>query len=115
MAIHIQNIRSRVLLGLIPSVLLVYSCGPSENIKSVGGPDEGKLTYQRYCISCHGSDGKLMVGNAADLSKSEIEDDAIRKVILYGNNKGMGPYRTIIKNDTTINALVKYVKTLRTN
>jgi mono/diheme cytochrome c family protein len=75
----------------------------------------GKSIYQKYCSACHGEHGKLKSGNAADLSISIISDDSIRKVILYGNNKGMGPYQSIIKSDEEIKLLVEYVKTLRKN
>ena len=114
MAIYLRKYWSWLFLA-IPLNLVLVSCKNHSNSYHAGAPDEGKQIYQKYCVACHGEKGKMKAGNAADLSMSDINEDSIRKVILYGNDKGMGPYKTIIKNDTTIKALVEYVKTLRTH
>jgi mono/diheme cytochrome c family protein len=94
----------------------MLSCEEAGDEKAkVTSKDPGKKVYQIYCTTCHGIDGKLKSGNAADLSISKISSDSIRKVILYGNDKGMGPYKTIIKDEAVIKALVKHVKTLQKN
>lgn len=114
MAIYIRKPWSWLFLAvLICSFLL--SCSNHSDSSRVKTSEKGKQVYQRYCLACHGERGNMGAGNAADLSQSTIGEDSIRRVILYGNNKGMGPYKTIIKNDTTLNALIKYVKTLRTD
>lgn len=114
MAIYLRKFRGWVFLAFV-TLLIIPACENGKETTEVGGPYEGKIVYQRYCVSCHGEKGNSRIGNAADLSNSDISTDSIRRVILYGNSKGMGPYKTIIKNDTTLNALVEYVKTLRTD
>lgn len=113
MAIYLYYSWCRIFLTGIVFSLLVTSCGNQEDGKDV--EITGKSIYQKYCSSCHGEDGRLKSGNAADLSMSLISDDSIRMVILYGNSKGMGPYKSIIKKDEEIKLLVEHVKTLRNN
>lgn len=114
MAIYLRKFRSWVFLATV-TLFIVSACENGQKATKVGSPDEGEIVYRKYCISCHGEKGNSKIGNAADLSTSRISSDSIRRVILYGNTKGMGPYKMIIKNDTTLNALVEYVKTLRTD
>jgi mono/diheme cytochrome c family protein/uncharacterized membrane protein SirB2 len=67
---------------------------------STAGPDiEGALTgtalanakeiYTKQCASCHGEDGKKGLGNAADLSVSNLTIDQQKAIIL--NGKGLMP------------------------
>jgi mono/diheme cytochrome c family protein len=78
-------------------------------------PVSGVLLYQKYCAACHGDTGQKRPAGGISLMDSRIEEDAIRQVILYGNNKGMGPYKSMIKNKTSLDQLIKHVKTLRRN
>jgi mono/diheme cytochrome c family protein len=96
---------------------LLTSCnnvGNKSNGNSVE-PVSGELLYQKYCAACHGDKGQKRPAGAINLIDSRIEDDAIRQVILYGNNKGMGPYKSMIKNEVSLKQLIKHVKTLRKN
>lgn len=116
MAFHLRKSRGRILLVGIICSLFMLSCKEAGDEKATDtNNDPGRKVYQIYCTTCHGINGKLKSGNAADLSMSKISSDSIRKVILYGNNKGMGPYKTIIKDEAVIDALVKHVKTLQKN
>ncbi len=113
MAIHLYRTWSRLFLVIFITSLSLTSCDGASDSQNV--EVTGKSIYQNYCSACHGKDGMLKSGNAADLSMSTINDDSIRQVILYGNNKGMGPYKSIIKSDEEIKLLVEHVKTLRKN
>lgn len=116
MAIYLRHIGRRVLLVSTFTFLFV-SCDSIGN-ESKGNSDEpisGKLLYQKYCTACHGQTGQKRPAGGISLMDSRIEEDAIRQVILYGNNKGMGPYKSMIKNKASLNQLIKHVKTLRKN
>ena len=76
------------------------------------GKVNGEKVYQYYCTSCHGPNGDRGAGQAPDLTQSTIDDDAIRKMILYGSEKGMAAYQSLIK-DEELDALVEHVKSLR--
>lgn len=111
MAFYLHHSRSGIFLGISVFCLTLTSCKSQSESKNI--EITGKSIYQKYCSTCHGENGRLRSGNAADLSMSMINSDSIRKVILYGNNKGMGPYKSIITSDEEIKLLVEHVKTLR--
>lgn len=77
------------------------------------GRVSGEKIYNYYCISCHGKKGALQAGNASDLSVSILSDEAIRKMILEGSDKGMNSYSSILYKEEELEALVSHVKTLR--
>lgn len=99
--------------------LLLLSCNsqnsaePVNNSEEVTVPADPVALYLRNCESCHGMKGDKGVSNSANLKKSTLSDAEIKKVILYGNDKGMMPYKDIITSETEINALVEYVKSIR--
>jgi len=116
MAIYLRHIRRRVLLVLI-SAFALASCAndKSESNGNLDEPKSGEHLYQKYCAACHGDAGQKRPGGEINLKDSRIEEDAIRQVILYGNNKGMGPYKSMIENKVSLEQLIKHVKTLRKN
>lgn len=77
------------------------------------GKVSGEKIYNYYCISCHGKKGDLQAGNASDLTMSNISDQAIRKMILEGSEKGMNSYASIFNKQDGLEELVSHVKTLR--
>ena len=79
----------------------------------ITGNVDGEKVYRHYCISCHGPDGKRGISNASDLSKSNLTEEEIRTIILFGNAKGMPSYQSIIKGDDEREALIEYIQTLR--
>lgn len=93
-------------------ILAISSCAPPTiTDQSTGEVDGGKI-YKSYCKSCHGPRGNRGLSNAADLSKSTLKNDEIRKIILYGTDNGMSAYKSVI-NEEEIKALVKHVKSLQ--
>jgi mono/diheme cytochrome c family protein len=75
--------------------------------------EEARTVYTLNCASCHGGDGTLKASGAADLTKSEMNDAAIRQTILKGNEKGMMPYEEML-SPREVTGLVEFVKSLRT-
>jgi len=73
---------------------------------------EAQNLFILHCESCHGLDGKKQAAGAADLSKTSKSDAEILHIILYGNDKGMMPYKELLtKREQT--GLVEFVKTLQ--
>lgn len=93
------------------TILYLVSCNPPE-MSTETGEISGEKVYQYYCTSCHGSSGDRQSGNASNLAESQISDDAIRRMILYGSKKGMASYQPLLK-DEEIEALIEHVKSLR--
>jgi mono/diheme cytochrome c family protein len=100
-------------------ILFLVSCSTNNagteqfNQNEVEKPINPKSLYVLHCESCHGLDGKKGLSGAKDLSISKLIDEEIKKVILYGNKKGMMPYKDLITNPKDIDNLVGYVKSLR--
>lgn len=88
------------------------SCEQPSMVNAETGEADGEKVYTYYCTSCHGPLGNRMAGNAPDLSKSILDDNGIRQMILYGSEKGMAAYQSMIK-DEELDALVEHVKSLR--
>ena len=72
---------------------------------------EGALVYHQNCAFCHGTDGKKMYRNAADLTLSKLNEDAISQNVREGI-KGKMPSYNIILSDSNIAAVAKYVNSL---
>ena len=72
---------------------------------------EGAFVYYQNCVFCHGTDGKKMYRNAADLTLSKLNEDAISQNVREGI-KGKMPSYNIILSDSNIAAVAKYVNSL---
>lgn len=98
-------------------VLLCVSCTSSttknveqETNQSVKQEDAESLFTLR-CASCHGTDGKLGVAGAKDLSISELTDSEILTTIKNGKN-GMPSFEGVLTREQQ-EALLLVVKSKR--
>jgi mono/diheme cytochrome c family protein len=108
----------RFLFGLSLAALIV-SCDSGSKTESVSSEEslnsqkpDARTIYVVNCSSCHGEDGTLGASQAADLSKSKLNDAEILKMINKGNDKGMMPYEEILSLQER-KAIVEFVKSLR--
>ncbi|MFT5979429.1 MAG: mono/diheme cytochrome c family protein [Flavobacteriales bacterium] len=98
---------------LFTLTLLACACGenqPPNRLSADGSAtqaDAQKL-YQMKCAICHGTDGKLMIGGAPDLSVSKKSMD--ERVALITNGKGTMPPQKDILTPGEIKALAVYVE-----
>src|SRR5215204_4016452 len=80
-------------------------------------------TYRRYCVSCHGNDGKAKTSkgrfsHARDLTdahwQADVSDERIFNSIMNGRNVrgNMPPFGQKLKEDE-INSLVTFVRGLK--
>jgi mono/diheme cytochrome c family protein len=107
------NMRFLYLTFLFSSILFV-SCEQSiEEIEKLPETERGKALYDAKCASCHGEDGMLGSSGAKDLSQSTLSDSEVKNSILYGNEKGMPPFKDQLGAEENLNLLVTYVKSLR--
>jgi mono/diheme cytochrome c family protein len=79
--------------------------------------------YRRYCVSCHGNDGRAKTSkgkfsHARDLSdpqwQSEVSDERIFNSILNGRNvRGNMPPFSAKLNEKEVDSLVDFVRKLK--
>ena len=80
-------------------------------------------TYRRYCVSCHGIDGKAKTSkgkysHARDLTdaqwQADVSDERIFNSIMNGRNvRGTMPAFSNKLNEKEVNSLVSFVRGLK--
>lgn len=106
-----------IFAGII--VFMIESCGGATTQPPAGDTThptvsasvDGKSLYEAKCVNCHGADGKAGLMGAADLSISKLDDATIAATVKNGKQmmKGFGSEL----NDSQIEAVMNYVKSLR--
>lgn len=86
--------QTSIVLGII--FLLVTACVKPKPILPEKNPEgykqeeakvySGQELYQQKCVSCHGSDGKLGVAGAKDITASMLSLDERIQLITNGKN-----------------------------
>jgi len=86
-------------------------------------PRPASQLYRRYCISCHGSDGKAKTSkgrfsHARDLTdaqwQSDVSDERIFNSIMNGRNvRGNMPAFSDKLNEREVNSLVTFVRSFK--
>lgn len=104
-------------LFFVPA-FFVFSCGSNDSSIENKTDEElvkipnGAELYVQHCTSCHGSDGKLGVSGAKDLTKSTLSDQEIKVMIETGKN-AMPPMKDLLESDENITAVTEYIKGMR--
>lgn len=85
------------ILAALSLLLITASYGLAEVAKKkrekgeivASGVVNGSDLYNATCVSCHGNDGKAGLSGAADLSKTLLDVEAIKQVVLNGKGTMM--------------------------
>lgn len=93
------------------------STGPRSQATSVAAapaeeysPD-GMAVFRKYCVTCHGADGKLGLSGAKDLTLSSLSLDERIQIITNGK-KLMTPFGELL-SPAEIKAVAEYTFTLK--
>jgi cytochrome c6 len=89
--------------------IMVIACAGKEPNQFVNTAD-GETIYKKYCILCHGVDGKLGLNGSKDLSVSQLTLDQRVVQVTKGKNT-MTPYEGIL-SPQEIKAVAEYTLTL---
>jgi mono/diheme cytochrome c family protein len=103
--------------------LLMLACLPAFAANVVPAERSASQTYRRYCVSCHGSDGKGKTSkgrfsHARDLTDAEwqtdVSDERIFNSIMNGRNvRGNMPSFANKLKENDVNSLVNFVRGLK--
>lgn len=72
---------------------------------------EGEAIFKKYCILCHGADGKLGLNGAKDITASVLSEAERIALVTNGKNT-MTPFEGILTPEQ-IQAVVKYTYSLK--
>ncbi len=101
--------------------LLLLIC--STNAESTSKDRPASQTYRRYCVSCHGNDGKAKTSkgrfsHARDLTdaqwQTDVSDERLFNSIMNGRNvRGNMPAFSDKLNEKEVNSLVTLVRAFK--
>lgn len=93
--------------------ILILSACSSETALEKHKEKTGKELFQKNCVICHGSDGKLGFNGAKDLSKSVLTQE--ERIIQITNGKNlMSPFKGIL-TEKEIRAVAEFTESLKTS
>jgi len=100
-------------LASLSFFLIIVTFGLAQKAKeSKAGPEivtvNGKEIFEDKCALCHGSDGKLGLSGAKDLSLTQLDHAGIAEIISNGKN-AMASYKEVL-TPGQIDALSSYIE-----
>lgn len=92
---------------------IVLACGSKSENGSADATTalDGKSIYKNYCVNCHGLQGDMGAGGAANLQISALSLEERIIVITKGRN-AMQPYESVLK-PAQIEAVANFTLTLK--
>jgi cytochrome c6 len=103
-------------------LFFVFSCSsPADDIakreaeakknQGIASKPEGSAVFKKYCVACHGIDGKLAMNGAKDITLSTL--NIAERVAHIANGKGiMPPFKDVLSPEE-LQAVAEYVESLR--
>ena len=104
-------LRTILCLLLTAYCLLMCSCGNNSPKRAPAVKSAGASLFESNCTSCHGSDGKLCMLGAKDLSISVMTKDEMMEIITNGKNT-MTPFGNILSKED-VGTVADHVQTLK--
>ena len=105
------------------AVILMLVCLPAFAANTRNNLRPASQVYRRYCVSCHGTDGKAKTSkgkysHARDLTdaqwQGDVSDERIFNSIMNGRNqRGNMPSFANKINEKEVNSLVSFVRGLK--
>jgi cytochrome c6 len=79
--------------------------------KVTGDAAEGKIVFEKYCVLCHGDNGKMQLNGSKDITISKLPFD-LRLVLIKDGKNLMTPFNGIL-TDKEIEDVAAYSMTLK--
>ena len=90
-------------------VSAAFACAKSGGDKKAAV--DGAAIFKKYCILCHGANGKLGLNGAKALTASTLSEPE-RIVIVTNGKNTMTPFKSVLSPEE-IRAVVAYTRTLK--
>ena len=100
----------KILLILCGVIVLLWACGAKESTNT-NGVVGGEQVFKKYCLLCHGVDGKLGLNGAKDLTASTLSK-AERIVLIKNGKNAMTPFEGLL-SESEIEAVAEYTMQLK--
>jgi len=102
---------NKILTSCFFLALIIACTGKEKTTASAGNLAEGEQSYKKYCILCHGADGKLGINGAKDMTLSLLTVEERVALITKGKNT-MTPFEGILSEDQ-IKSVAAYSMTIK--
>ncbi len=111
-------IRSHFFLSILTALfLIVAACSePSgDEKKATAAPaptvPDGLAVFRKYCVNCHGADGRLGLSGAKVIPDSKLTQ-AEREILIKKGRNLMTPFETLL-TDAEIKAVAEFTFSLK--
>ena len=71
-------------LYILSLLILIIACAGKEKSNPYGAAPDGEALYKKYCVLCHGVDGKLGLNGSKDITVTALTLDEISGVLAQG-------------------------------
>lgn len=94
-------------------IALIMACAENDKSTAAGTANavDGATIYKKYCVLCHGANGKLGLNGSKDITASVLTK-AERMVLIKNGKNAMTPFSGIL-SDEEIEAVAEYTFTLK--
>jgi cytochrome c6 len=98
---------------LFAIIMLLIGCNATNGSdkKLVESPPDGKDIFKKFCVLCHGQDGKKGLNGALDLTASLLNLEEQMFIIREGKGL-MAPYKELLSQEE-INAVATFTQSLK--
>lgn len=90
---------------------LILACAGKDAKVNATDSANGEQVYKKYCVICHGQDGKLGLNGSKDISASLLTQDERIALIKHGKN-AMTPFDGIL-SEQEIKAVASYTMQMK--
>ena len=93
-------------------ILLLAACGGNTNETETKKEEHpGQSVYRKNCATCHGSNGKMGLSGAKDLSLTKLSVEEMVPIITNGSSGGIMPGFKESLSAEEIKASAEYIET----
>ncbi|MCG9912057.1 MAG: cytochrome c [Flavobacteriales bacterium] len=100
--------KSLIILAAFGFILV--SCGGNENAEPATTAHAGKENYDKQCARCHGSNGKMGLSGAKDLTDSKLTPAEMIPIITNGSSGGIMPAYKDVLSESQIAEVADYIE-----